>query len=384
LSGLSVSGGRARSYAERSLCSVVAMTERCFSVDHSSTEDCQLRMLQGVSRTFALAIPCLPEILCRVVTNAYLLCRVADTIEDDAAMDFGRKHALLNSLVSTVEDSVLPGGPPSGFAAELLSELSPMTAPAELELVRNFDRVLEVTRNLDASQRGAICRCLRIMCAGMEDFQRGRGVAGLENMERLDEYCYGVAGVVGEMLTDLFCGYAEGVRKHREALLRLSVSFGQGLQMTNILKDFWEDRQLGCCWLPRDVFRRAGLELKDLSPDGRREAFVEGLFELISVARGHLERALAYTLLIPPEETRIRWFCLQTIGLALLTLRNIKRYHGFTAGSQVKISRRAVKVTVLVTRLTATHDFILRRLFALWALGLSGGRPRPAYRVSFR
>jgi len=40
----------------------------------------QAHILPGVSRTFALTIPVLPERLAQVMTNAYLLCRLADTI----------------------------------------------------------------------------------------------------------------------------------------------------------------------------------------------------------------------------------------------------------------------------------------------------------------
>jgi farnesyl-diphosphate farnesyltransferase len=56
-------------------------------------------------------------------------------------------------------------------------------------------------------------------------------------MQDMNEYCYYVAGCVGEMLAKLFCHYSEEINQHREQLLELSVSFGQGLQMTNILKD---------------------------------------------------------------------------------------------------------------------------------------------------
>jgi len=43
----------------------------------------QSDILERVSRTFALTIPQLPFDLSKVVANAYLLCRIADTIEDD-------------------------------------------------------------------------------------------------------------------------------------------------------------------------------------------------------------------------------------------------------------------------------------------------------------
>ena len=55
------------------------------SVDTDISEELhyQDEVLPGVSRTFALTIPRLPEPLRASVTNAYLLCRIADTIEDE-------------------------------------------------------------------------------------------------------------------------------------------------------------------------------------------------------------------------------------------------------------------------------------------------------------
>jgi hypothetical protein len=49
-----------------------------------SAEAYQDHILALVSRTFALTTPQLPAGLRSVVGNAYLLCRVADTIEDEA------------------------------------------------------------------------------------------------------------------------------------------------------------------------------------------------------------------------------------------------------------------------------------------------------------
>ena len=84
----------------------------------------------------------------------------------------------------------------------------------------------------------------------MAEFQRHATAAGLNDLPHLDRYCYHVAGVVGEMLTELFCDYSAKINERRNELLPLAVSFGQGLQMTNILKDVWDDRQRGACWLP--------------------------------------------------------------------------------------------------------------------------------------
>jgi hypothetical protein len=52
---------------------------------------------------------------------------------------------------------------------------------------------------------------------------------------------------VGEMLTDLFCDYSPEIVQHKLQLQSLAVSFGQALQMTNIIKDILEKRQRGAC-----------------------------------------------------------------------------------------------------------------------------------------
>jgi hypothetical protein len=96
--------------------------------------------------------------------------------------------------------------------------------------------------------------------------------------------------------------------------------------------------------------------------------------ELIGTAHAHLRNALDYTLLIPASEAGIRRFCLWAIGLAVLTLRKIDNNPGFTAGSQVKITRSAVGMTRLLTDLSLRSDVLLRGLFAGAARGLPLGR----------
>ena len=113
--------------------------------------------------------------------------------------------------------------------------------------------------------------------------------------------------------------------------------------MTNILKDVWEDRSRGACWLPQDVFTRHGVDLAHVSSEPYDPRFGAGFLELIGVAHAHLRNALDYTLLIPSKETGIRRFCLWAIGLAVLTLRKIVHNPRFTAGAQVKVTHSAVK-----------------------------------------
>jgi farnesyl-diphosphate farnesyltransferase len=322
-------------------------------------------ILPGVSRTFALTIPVLPDDLAVVMTNAYLLCRIADTIEDDPGLSSEQKSNLHARFVAVVRGDE----PAAAFAADLAPLLSTRVLPAEHELVRNTSAVIRVTHACSAAERTALTRCLSIMCRGMPAFQRNKSLRGLKDLDELAEYCYYVAGVVGEMCTELFALHCPQLNPQRERMLRMAVSFGQGLQMTNILKDIWDDRQAGACWLPRSVFD-SRYELERLEAWHMEAAFSDGLQKLVGIGHAHLRNALEYTCLIPKRETGIRRFCLWAIGLAVLTLRKIHRHPTFRSGNEVKVSRRTVKATVLTTNLTLMSNRALRLIFARAADGL--------------
>ena len=329
-------------------------------------EQYQDDVLRRVSRTFALTIPELPDGLRLVVGNAYLLCRIADTIEDEPALSAEEKRHFSQWFIAVVDGR----RDADGLASGLAPLLSDATIPAEHELVRNLPRVVRITHAFTPGQRSVLSRCVAVMATGMAEYQAKNDGSGLRDLRELDAYCYYVAGVVGEMLTELFCAYSPEIDEGRAELMALAVSFGQGLQLTNILKDAWEDRGRGACWLPRDVFETVDREVgRDvLALEGR--SFNVGLRQLVGVARGHLENALAYTLLVPRRERGIRLFCLWAIGMALLTLRNIDRRPGYRSGQEVKISRRTVGLIVWATRLTSWSNLALRLLFGLATVGL--------------
>src|SRR3984957_12560537 len=307
----------------------------------SSDEVYQDQILPHVSRTFALTIPQLPADLRTAVTCAYLLCRIADTIEDEPALSPPETLAFLHRF----SEMLLGRGDPQALAREIAARLSERTLPAERDLVSNIERVVAVLAQLNAPQRAAIQRCVELMCRGMPRFQFSASLKGLARSSDLDDYCYYVAGVVGEMLTDLFCDYSADIERQGPALSAKAASFAQGLQMTNILKDVWEDRSRGACWLPQDVFTPHGVDLARLSPDNLDAGFSAGFSELLAVAHAHLRNALDYTLLIPGKETGIRRFLLWAIGLAVLTLRKIEHNPHFTSGVQVKVTRKQVAMT---------------------------------------
>jgi farnesyl-diphosphate farnesyltransferase len=341
------------------------MTDTNLSIDDpesllaASVDEFQAILLEGVSRTFALTIPQLPRGLYEAVANAYLLCRIVDTVEDEVSLTAEQKEQFLSRFIEVVKT----GKDAQAFATDLAPLLSEQTIPAEHILIKVTPRVIDITHSFAPKQIEALLSCVETMAKGMPAYQSMDLQGGLATLKDMDEYCYYVAGCVGEMLAKLFCHYSPEINKHHDQLLKLSTSFGQGLQMTNILKDIWDDAQRGVCWLPQDIFTETGFDLKDLNTATSTKEFQLGLEHLISIAQGHLKNALTYTLLIPSHETGMRNFCLWALGMAVLTLNEIKAHLDFNDSDQVKITRKSVKRTILTTKLIGRSNFLLTYVF---------------------
>src|SRR5512142_26019 len=175
----------------------------------------QREILADVSRTFALTIPQLPAALRGVVTNAYLLCRIADTIEDEPGLAFEQKQRFHALFIDVVDGAASP----ETFARELTPLIT--ASAAERDLVGHTPLVLQMTRRYSPRQQAALSRCIAIMCEGMPRFQRGASLDGLADIGQMREYCDVVAGVVGGTLTELFCAYAPAMARHRDLMLDL-------------------------------------------------------------------------------------------------------------------------------------------------------------------
>ncbi|NNK00089.1 MAG: squalene/phytoene synthase family protein [Desulfatitalea sp.] len=332
----------------------------------TSIHGIESRLLQQVSRSFALTIPQLPEGLIKPVTNAYLICRIVDTIEDETQLSIDQKRIFFDQFGQVIDGTL----PADKFAGALHPLLSARTLPAEHELVRRTSDVMHTFFSLSDAQRQAIHLCARTMSRGMLEFQKKQNFNGLETLAQMNEYCYYVAGVVGDMLTRLFCAYSEAIAARKNNMVLLAASFGQGLQMTNIIKDLWEDKARGVCWLPKDLFRQSGFDLASLSPHCFDPCFGQGLGALIGVAHGHLRNALAYSLLLPRSETGIRKFCLWAIGLAIFTLKKINRKRDYTCSRDIKISRERTGAILAITNACIHNDVMLKLFFQMATRGL--------------
>src|SRR6185437_4917651 len=103
----------------------------------TTDESYQEEILQHVSRTFALTIPQLPGGLRSAVTCAYLLCRIADTIEDEPSLSADDAYIYLGRFAAVVAGRE----PAVPLAREVAPRLTERTLAAERHLVDNRHRV---------------------------------------------------------------------------------------------------------------------------------------------------------------------------------------------------------------------------------------------------
>lgn len=293
-----------------------------------------MTLTREVSRTFALTIPLLPRPLIGVVSDAYLICRILDTIEDETDLPYEEQKVWVERYIDVIAER----GDAALFATELAPHIAKSVAPAELKLLKSLPSIIQRMRGYKPLCVEAIGRCVRIMGTGMLTFQRMKSMKGVKDLAALDEYCYYVAGVVGEMLTDLFASVSKGVMETKEQLMELAISFGQGLQMTNIIKDDIGDMErLKMRWIPEEFQSEGGIK------------------ELIGLAKLHLNRAIDYILLIPKRDLGIRHFCLSTTMMALLTLRKLG-----SKSPERKISKRSVMALIPLSKQIARSNTLIR------------------------
>lgn len=317
------------------------------------------RILPAVSRTFAISIRFLPGDLGKAVLTAYLLCRIADTIEDDGSTSPDRRAELLDAFLKTLFDRDAADAFPA-LAADLKGD------PAHLELVRHTDLVLVNFRTLPPRTQERVAHWVREMGVGMAKFVRNypSGIR-IQTLAEYKEYCYYVAGTVGCMLTELWHLHARAVGKREfERLWAKCQAFGEALQTVNILKDIAHDAQYeNAIYIPAQDLAAAGSSHETLLSAQHLEHSHAAVQRFIDLARTDLDDALEYILLIPRRAVAIRAFCVLPLLFAYATLRDLSGSRAMlTPGGNVKISRREVKSLMVVGLLSLFSNGALRRL----------------------
>lgn len=148
-------------------------------------------------------------------------------------------------------------------------ELAYRTGESEHPIVRPF---IVVARRYGIAKEHAL-----ELLAGV---QMDLHISRYETFEELYVFCYRVAAVVGLMMVPVL-GY------HHAGAFRYAEKLGVAMQLTNILRDVREDRELGRIYIPREELRRFDCSENHIFEERMTPSFR-------ALMKYQVERALSY------------------------------------------------------------------------------------------
>jgi len=312
----------------------------------------------NVSRSFAFVIDRLPEPLRREVQVAYLLFRLGDNIEDTSSLELEEKQQLLDQLLHCFRHQ-------ASFQDELsqhdVAGWQALT-DGERRLFQHADEVIDEFAELGEDARAVLLGEAENMFRGMARFQERRAVDGfvvLEDEQDLNDYCYYVAGTVGDYLTNRFLARMDGLAEsRRRRILDNRRHLALVLQTTNILRDIRDDHAHGHIFYPRSLFDR--FDARGLVAPEMKEHVLQAGVRMIRWLMPAIRGAGEYILALPAGERRIRSFCIIPYVMALKTILLCLGNEALLSHQPVKMDRQGVMRTQYFSRLFAPLESPLR------------------------
>lgn len=313
--------------------------------------------VRAVSRSFGFVIEQLREPLRREVQIAYLLFRLGDNIEDTSSLDAAEKTQLLDGLLHAFREGSSYRDVLDARAAGDWKDLT----PGEKRLFEHTDGIIHAFGKLDPAARDSLLAEAEAMFQGMARIQRDHRESGyvtLPDTDALEEYCYYVAGTVGDFLTNRFLAQLEWLDPARRAqLLGARRALALVLQVTNILRDVRDDHEHGHIFYPRSLFDRFDAE-RLMTPEYEDEVLRAGQ-RMARWLQPSIRLASAYILALPRRQYPLRVFCAIPYAMALKTLALTVGNPAILAAQSVKISRAETLVTALTARSIAPVNMAL-------------------------
>jgi len=295
---------------------------------------------------------------------AYLLARAADTLADLPAVSLPSRLTALDHFRLRLQGE-------NRRLFEYLEEGCRTTdaASGEIILLHNLSDCFRRYDALGDSDREKVSRLLMTLTHGMiTDLtvfheENRQLVVALKTRRDLESYTYSVAGCVGEFWTEMLMAHCPSCSHwNLETMTQKGVRFGQGLQMTNILRDLSHDLRLGRCYLPASDLAALGLQPEELLNPVAMNRLRPLLRDLLSVTLDFYGEGWDYLQAIPRLEPRLRLACCWPLFIGLKTIERLARSDNFLDPAvPVKISRRAVYGLLAKTSLL---------IFSRYGLGL--------------
>ena len=317
-------------------------------VDQADLQWCH-ESVQGVSRTFALTVDVLDEPMSSYICLGYLVCRIADTVEDASHIPATEQAELLRTYDAVLDPE--EETPPETFANDVEPYL-----PDDAELtddwavVRDSPRVLRTFQSLPEDVQNAVVPPARELVQGMADFverYEDHGGLRIQTRSELEEYCYYAAGTVGNLITNLVTRHDVAADRRRR-LYDTAEEFGLLLQLVNISKDVYDDYTAeDNVYLPAEWLSEVGVPQEEVIDDSHEASAASVVRRTAEFAGSFIDDAQTYLETVPLRDGNTLEAWAIPFLLAVGTLRELlSRPEDALSSKGVKISRQEVLAVV--------------------------------------
>ena len=299
--------------------------------------------VQGVSRTFALTVDVLEEPMASQICVGYLLCRVADTVEDAGHIPPEAQSDVLRTYRRAIdpdEDADIVE-----FRAAV-DEWLPAERDDDWTVVAEAPTIAATFEELDPEAQAAIVPPVLEMVDGMAMFVDRHATEGglrIDDRDELEQYCYYAAGTVGNLITNLLTR-GDLAEERARRLRETAEEFGLLLQLVNVSKDVYDDyTEENNVYLPAEWLEAEGVEQERVVHPENRESSARVVGRTADYARSFLDDAQAYLETMPLSNGNTMEAWTVPYLLAVGTLRELgSRPEDALTETGVKVSRQEV------------------------------------------
>ena len=299
--------------------------------------------VQGVSRTFALTVDVLEEPMASQICVGYLLCRVADTVEDAGHIPPDAQSDVLRTYRRAIDPD---DETDIGEFREAVDEWLPAERDDDWTVVAEAPTIAATFEELDPEAQDAIVPPVLEMVDGMAMFVERHATEGglrIDDRDELEQYCYYAAGTVGNLITNLLTR-GDLTEERATRLRETAEEFGLLLQLVNVSKDVYDDyTEENNVYLPAEWLEAEGVEQERVVHPENRESSARVVDRTADYARSFLDDAQAYLETMPLSNGNTMEAWTVPYLLAVGTLRELgSRPEDALTETGVKVSRQEV------------------------------------------
>jgi len=266
---------------------------------------------------------------------AYLLCRAADTIADGTTLPVSDRHRFLNNYKNLFQRFPFD----QQLCAEFCTNINGIQftdVTQDQQLLENLSSCWQEMGRQSLTDQALIGNVVSGVIKGMEMdlrvFEDDTIPHSLSTSADFERYIQAIGGEPGRFWSEISLAHIANLPvQRREPWVHHGVTFGTGLQMVNILRDFPVDIKRGRCYIPEDLLVKHQLMLADIIPESAAPIshLVEDKFrvlyvDIIEVARLRLMRGLEYLADIPSGQWGLRAAVIWPLLIGLETLKRLQ------------------------------------------------------------